>query len=114
MTKFLIPFSLDPNALQLILKGELIGHLNKDCAAVLTPLMTLSSPDCKFYHKFKLDNYVYGLHVNMYCFLCYCNTSHRRKGYKIQVMIQTVYDTEWVNNLVAILEENKIEFIRLD
>lgn len=114
MTKFLFHFSLDPNALQLLLEREFIGHVNKKCAAVLSPMMTLSSADCKFYDRFKLDKFVYGFHVNMYCFLRYCDTSHSREGYKMQIIIQTVYENEWVDILVAILEENSIEFIRID
>jgi hypothetical protein len=76
--------------------------------------MTLSSPNCKFYDRFKLDKFVYGLHVNLYCSLFYCDTSHCREGYRMQIIIEIVYSTEWVDTLVAILKEHDIEFIRID
>jgi hypothetical protein len=42
----------------------------------------------------------------MYCSLCYCDTSHCREGYRMQIITETVYSTEWVDTSVAILKEH--------
>lgn len=105
--------SSDKNAIQLFHEEEHIGRVNKEIAAVLSPLMDLSLPRSIFYDRFQLENCVYGTHFNMYCSLCYCDTNHTDDGYKIQIIIETIYATEWIDALVSILEENLINFRRI-
>lgn len=110
---FLIRFLSDPNAIQLLFNGEHIGHVNREIASVLSPLMDMSSPESRFYDRFDKKNHMYGKDFNMYCSLCYCDTNHAAIGYKMQIIVDSSLKSEWVDIVASILEENNLEFRRL-
>jgi hypothetical protein len=93
---FSIYFSSDPNAIRLLYDGNHIGHVNREVAAVLSPLMDLSSSKSLYHNRFKSKNGAYGIYFKMHRFLFYCDTNHSRSGYRMQIIVDSTLSTEWV------------------
>ena len=77
--------------------GEHIGHLGREWAAMLAPII-----DCLL-----ASNTLYS--VTFECCLCDGDTSHARNGYTLNVFVFSTNKEEFNQNLLSLLRESHLQ-----
>ena len=77
--------------------GEHIGHLGREWAAKLAPII-----------DYLLESHTFH-YVTFECCLCDGDTSHARKGYTLNVVVFSTNKEEFNLNLVSLLRESNLQ-----
>ena len=72
--------------------GQHIGHLAKECSAVLAGFMDHGTTDS-----------VYGIDFMFTCLISYCDSNRSTVGYEIDVILQTDNSSLWINGMTRYL-----------